>query len=139
MKENKATWERSFANELGRLAGGVGDQVPTGTKTIFFIPHSKMPSKQKATYDKIVCEYKPHKYKKHRSRLTVGGNRVDYPFPVATPTVDITAFKCLVNSVLSIKNAFFFTTDIRDFNTPMTRYEYMKLPFDIIPNKITQQ
>ena len=76
-----------------------------------------------------------------RSRLTVGGDRIDYPFPVSTPTADLTTFKCLVNSVLSTPNAKFMTADIRDFylNTPMTRYEYMKLPINVIPSEIISQ
>ena len=78
-KETKATWERSFSNELCCLADSVGDRIPTGTKNIFFIPHSKMLSNRNVSYGKIVCKYKPHKYEKHRSRLMVGGNKVDYP------------------------------------------------------------
>ena len=33
------------------------------------------------------------------------------------------------------------TVDIRDFylNLPMIQFEYMKLPIDVIPNKIIQQ
>ena len=71
----------------------------------------------------------------------MGGDKVDYPFPVATPTADITIFKCLVNSVLSTNNAKFVTADIRDFylNTPMSRYEYIKLLINIIPEEIIQQ
>ena len=93
--------------------------------TQFFIPFHEMPSDCKATYGKIVCEFKPHKFERYQSRLTVGGDKVDYPFPVSTPTADITAFKCLVNSVLSTEQAKFMTADIRDFylNTPMERYK----------------
>ena len=35
----KAIWEISFANEIGRLAQGVGTRMPTGTNTISFIPN----------------------------------------------------------------------------------------------------
>ena len=100
-----------------------------------------MPSDQKTRYSKIVCEYKPHTFEKHRSRLTVGGDQIDYPFPVATPTADITTFKCLVNSVLSTPNVKFMTAGIQDFylNTPMERYEYMKLSIEVIPDGIISQ
>ena len=92
-------------------------------------------------YGKNVCEYKPHKFQKHYSRLTVGGNRIDYHFPVATPTSDIAAFKCLVKSVLSIHKAKFMTADIRYFYLYMLmeRYEYMTLPIEVVPNKVNHQ
>jgi hypothetical protein len=37
-------WEHSFANEIGRLAQGVGTRMPTGTNTIFFIEKKPDPS-----------------------------------------------------------------------------------------------
>ena len=68
----------------------------------------------------------------------VGGDCIDYPFPVSTPAADLTTFKFLVNSVLSTLKAKFMTVDIRDFylNTMTTRYEYMKLPIDVVPQEI---
>ena len=33
---DKEVWIKSFANDLGRLAQGVGTRMPTGTNTIFF-------------------------------------------------------------------------------------------------------
>ena len=116
-------------------------RIPTGINTIFFIPFNKIPSDCQATHGKILYEYKPHKCEKHGSRLTVGGDRIDYPFPVATPTEDITVFKCLVNSVLSTHNAKFMTADTNNFylNTPMERYEYTKLHIEVVPGKIIQQ
>jgi hypothetical protein len=50
-----------------------------------------------------VC--KPHKAEKERVRLTVGGNRLDYPGEVATSTADITTFKILINSTLFTEDA----------------------------------
>jgi hypothetical protein len=50
-------WLRSTANDLGRLAQGVGQQRPTdervaGTNTIFFIHKCDVPSGRKVTYCK---------------------------------------------------------------------------------------
>eukprot|EP00957_Ditylum_brightwellii_P069291 5260180-Ditylum_brightwellii.AAC.1 len=58
-------------------------------------------------------------------RLTVGGNRVEYPFDVSTPTADLNGAK-------------FLTIDIKNFylNTPMERYEYMRLQYEILPQEI---
>ena len=39
-----AEWIQSAANEIGRLAQGVGAHMPTGTDTIHFIPFSQIPN-----------------------------------------------------------------------------------------------
>ena len=41
MQQVKDTWERSLANELGRLAQGIRDVK--GTNTITFMPESEAP------------------------------------------------------------------------------------------------
>ena len=41
--KHKNIWVKYFANELGRLAQGVGD-ILKGTNTIFFLAHEKMPT-----------------------------------------------------------------------------------------------
>ena len=77
----------------------------------------------------------------HRTRLTVGGNRIDYPGNVTAPTAELPTIKLLFNSVLSTPNAKFLSCDINNFylNTPLTDYEYMKLPKHIIPDEIFEQ
>lgn len=47
----------SFANKLGHLVNGVGQQIPTGTNTICFILFQKMPTGCTTMYGKTVCEY----------------------------------------------------------------------------------
>jgi hypothetical protein len=105
-----------------------------------FIPISDLPSDRKATYLRIVADYKPHKAEPNRIRFTVGGNRIDYPGKVSTPTADLATVKILLNSVLSTPNARFMTIDIKDFylNTPMDRYEYMRIPVKDIPPAIME-
>jgi hypothetical protein len=57
----------------------------------------------------------------------VGGNQIDYPGRVSTPTAGITTMKLLFNSVVSTPNARLVVFDLKDFylGTPMERYEYM--------------
>lgn len=138
---DKAVWQTSFANEIGRLAQGVGTRMTSGTDTIFFIPRDKVPPSRKATYGRIVVSIRPQKTETHRTRLTVGGNLIDYPDDVSTPTADLTTAKILFNSVVSTPGAKFMTVDIKDFylNTPMPRYEYMQLPLKTIPPEIIIQ
>jgi hypothetical protein len=69
------TWDRSAANEFGRLAQGVGRRIE-GSNTIFFIPHSAVPRNKAVTYARFVIYVRPNKEKVHRVRLTVGGNLI---------------------------------------------------------------
>ena len=133
-------WNRSFANELGRLAQGVGNRYP-GTNTIFFIHHHQMPKDRKATYGRIVVDLKPHKEEQERTRLTVGGNLIDFPGDVSAKVADLTTAKVLFNSVVSTPKAKFMGIDVKNFylGTPMERYEYMFLPIEIIPLEIIEQ
>lgn len=134
-------WICSMSNELGRLAQGVLPHMPTGTDTIFFIKQSQLPPGRTATYMRIVAELKPNKAEIRRIRCTVGGNRIDYPGNVSTPTSDLTTAKILFNSVISTKNAKFTAFDISNFylNNPMDRYEYMRIPMSQIPQNIITQ
>ena len=85
--------------------------------------------------------YKPDKLEKNRSRLTVGGDRIKYPFDVSAPTADLPTIKLLWNSVLSSPGAKYFTMDISNFylGSPLPRPEFMRLPINIIPEEIMQQ
>eukprot|EP00957_Ditylum_brightwellii_P124950 9525310-Ditylum_brightwellii.AAC.1 len=49
--------------------------------------------------------------------------------------------KRLFNSILSAKNAKFATINIKNFylNTPMDRYEYMKISYHLIPIKVKKE
>ena len=71
----------------------------------------------------------------------MGGNLINLPGDVTTPTEDLVTAKLISNSVLSTKNTKFMCADIAKFyiNNPMNIYEYMKLPLDIIPEEIIQQ
>ena len=73
-----------------------------------------------------------------RTRLTVGGNLIDYPGNLRTETADLITVKLLLNSTISTPGARFICLDVKNFylNTPMDRYEYMRLPIELIPEEI---
>jgi hypothetical protein len=48
----------------------------------------------------------------HLVRLTVGGNRIDYPDNKSTPTADPTTAKLLINSIISTPGAKFLGIDL---------------------------
>jgi hypothetical protein len=99
----KPIWERAFGNELGRLAKGVRDIK--GTDTILFIHTSEIPKEITITYRRLVCDILPQKAEQHRVRLTVGGDRINYPGETATKNADLTRSKCLWNSAISTPGA----------------------------------
>ena len=74
-------------------------------------------------------------------RFTVGGNRINYPGVVATPTAELQTVKLHLNSVIFDVKASYMTVDIKNLylNIPMNRYEYMRIPIQHIPGDIMQQ
>ena len=121
----RKVWECSFSNEIGRLFRGI--QNLKGTYTCFFIRKSQVPSDKRPTYGRIVCNFRPQKEEQHRTRLTVGGDRIDYPGTKATPTADLTTAKLLINSTISTPDVIFLGIDLSNIylNTPMPNHEYM--------------
>ena len=58
---------------------------------MYFIPEEEVPFKtKKVTYPKIVSDIRPRKAETHRTRITVGGNLLDYAGTLITPTATIT-------------------------------------------------
>jgi hypothetical protein len=115
--------------------------MPTGSNTIFFITKAEVPTGRKATYANAICDYRPTKDDPWRVRLTVGGDKLDYPGDPGAPAASLLEAKLILNSVISTKGAKFLTADIKDYflNNPMDRYEYMKIPVRWIPEEILKQ
>ena len=130
----------SLANNLGRLTQGVGTCVTTFTNTEFFICRCDIPAGRKVTYSQLVAIIRSHKTETHRVRVTVVGKKLDFPGVTTTSCASLTTNKCLVNSTVSTPNACFLILDIKNYyNTPMNRYEYMKISLSIIPEEIILQ
>ena len=136
---DKLIWERATAMEIGRLTQGLPGLVE-GTDTMYFINHNDKPNDRRASYCRTVCSINPNKQETHRVRFTYGGDRSDYPYEVSTATVDTTTVKIHLNSVISTEGAKYATLDIKNFylNTPLERYEYMRILIDIIPTSIME-
>ena len=138
----KEIWGQAFADEIGRLAQGRKGGVE-GTNTLFFINKHEVPPDRRGdvTYDRICCNVRPEKDNPHRVRLTMGGNLINYPGDVGTPTADLLTVKLLFNSIVSTPGAKFMSIDISNFylNTPMERYEYMKMKIEHFPEEIIEE
>ena len=139
----KDVWEDSMCDELGRLTQGRTKTGLAGTDTMNFILFDNIPEDRRKdiTYPRIVVDYRPQKEKPNRTRITVGGNRINYPYTVTTQTAELCTHKLLVNSVVSSVNAKYMTADIGNFylGTPMQRKEYMFIPLHLIPPEMQEQ
>jgi hypothetical protein len=115
-------FEIGLSNELGRICQDIRDVAETNTA--FCIDLHNIPKDRKTTYGKLICDFKPTKTEKHRVRLTVGGDRLDYSGDTATSTADITTFKKIINSTFSTNEAKMMMMDIKNYNlgTPLPTY-----------------
>ena len=68
------------------------------------------------TYGRLVCDIKEHKSETHRTRLTVGGNLLDFPGLLSTLTATVTTAKCLFNSVIFTPGAKCLVADVKNFH-----------------------
>ena len=94
--DNKMVRNKSFSNEFGIIAQGVGNIV-AGSNTIFFISKSQVPQ----------CDIKPQKYETYITRITFVGNIIEYPGEVTTTTSYIKTAKTLINSTISTPDSLF--------------------------------
>ena len=138
--KHREAWSLSSANEFGRLANGIGGRIKNPTNTIEFIHQHEVPKDRKrdVTYGQFVCTVRPEKAEPNRTRFTVGGDRINYPGEVATPTAEMLVAKMLFNSVISTTNARFMTMDISNFYlmTPLHRPEYIRMKLNDIPDEV---
>jgi hypothetical protein len=97
---------RSTAYEINRIYN---------TNTIRFIRRSNIPKGRKVMYGSFVGDIKDHKEEKKCTRLTVGGDQIEYPGDKSTRTVCLTTAKILINSVIFTLGAKFLVIDIHNF------------------------
>ena len=97
----KKNWSTFSANEFGRLANGIGGRIKKLTYTIKFIRKKDVPIviRKDVTYGSFFCNVRNKNAEKNRTRFVLGGDRINYPGEVATPTADMLVAKILFNIV----------------------------------------
>jgi len=129
---DSAIWNKSVSNEFGRLAQG-NDAGIIGTDTIHFIHKSEVPIGKVVTYGNFICDIRPLKSEKYRTRLTVGGDRLPYEADARSPTASLLETKLILNSTISDSDigARFACADLKDhfLTTPMQDPEYMRVKY----------
>ena len=107
-------WSYSLDNNLGRLTQGVGTRMPTGTSTVFFIQKCDVLAGRNVTYSCLFSRICPQKTETHRVRVTVGGDKLDFPGITTTNCASLTTTKFLLNCVVYTPDAWFLTLDIKN-------------------------
>jgi hypothetical protein len=71
----------------------------------------------------------------------MGGNLINYPDDVGTPTATLLLIKIFLNSVISTKGAKFANADLANFYlmTPLKRPEYAKIKLTDIPEEVIKE
>jgi hypothetical protein len=127
---NAAQWEQADADEMERL-------FKSGT--LRPIMYDGIPQDKEATYMNPVCseKLKDSGTVQLRTRATIGGDRIDYPYSTTAVTAELESTKILLNAMIS-DNAAFSTIDIEDFylGTPLPHPEYIRIPTKFIPEKV---
>ncbi len=130
------------ADEFGRLAQGIGGRIK-GTNTIRFIHKHEIPADRlkDLTYIKFVCNVRTKKKDPYRTRATMGGNLINYPDDVGTPTANLLLIKIFLNSVILTKGAKFANADLANFYlmTPLKRPKYAKIKLSDIPEEVIKE
>jgi hypothetical protein len=132
----KICWMRSTANEIGRLAQGLKRGLK-GTNTIKFIRREYVPAGRKATYRSFLVDIKAHKEETECTRLTVGGDHIEY----TTRTAGLATAEMRFNSTISTHGDRSLAIDINNFylNTPLERYEYMLVLMASLPQEVIDE
>jgi hypothetical protein len=133
-------WTLTCTRYIGCLACGIDSATNDhGTKIFRFIAHTALSSDRHATYLCIIVAKKTHKEEKQRMHFSWGGNLVDYPGVVSTPSHrqsyhSQNSFqqyhlhpRCQIHD--SRQHTFYL-------NTPMPQPEYMQIPVPVVPDII---
>ena len=136
---DRKIWTQSLSNEWGRLAQGNDNGVHC-TNTIDFITRQEVPHGREITYATFVLDYRPLKTEPYRVRITVGGDRLTYPFDAGSPAANLLETKIILNSSISDahRGSRFMSADLKDFflATPMARDEFMRVKLKYFPPDI---
>ena len=115
LQSDPTKWEPSVSNEIERLTKGI--RAIKGNDVFDFIAKHEIPPHKKVTYANLVCDFRPTKEDPYRTRLTVGGDRLDYFGDSSSPAASLLETKILLNSVIldAKDGARFMTLDIKDY------------------------
>ncbi len=125
-------WAQADSDEIERLFTS-GTLRPIHYKTI--------PPDKTATYVNPVCSEKLRDSGdiKFRTRATIGGDVVDYPYSTPAVTANLESIKILLNAMIS-DDIQLSTMDLEGFylGPPLPHHEYIQIPTSFIPPKVIE-
>ena len=129
-----------FLKRIRSTIIGLQEEQHKRNKHPHFIPWSKLPKHKNPTCARTCCDFKPHKDEQHRTRITVGGDRLHYSGDTSTPTASIITTKMHINSTISTDSARYCTVDIKYFylNSDLDECEYLFIESRLIPSNFAQ-
>jgi hypothetical protein len=127
---NAHHWLQADAEEMERL-------ITSGT--IQPIHFEEIPDDKIVTYVNPICSEKINDDDtlKLRTRVTIGGDRIDYPYDKSAVTANMEALKLLINVMIS-ENTNWSTIDISDFylGTPLPHREFIRIQQALVPEAV---
>ena len=88
----------SASNDLGHMTSGIRNIK--GNNVLVFIHKKEIPRDKRIIYGNMVYDFRSNKEDKYRTRLTVGGDRLDYEGNQSSPTASLLGSKLLINIVI---------------------------------------
>ena len=104
-KQTREWWEKSPVNEFGKLLKGGGKnedgtQREKGSDTFHFIRRMYVPIGKKLTYARFCCDVRLQKDDINRTKLTVGGDRLEYNGKTSAEAAGLETIKIRINSTI---------------------------------------
>ena len=127
-----------MCNKLGCLSQGW--KACAGTDAIELTFHKEKPNNIRAIYVRAVYNILTQKIETHITTLTAGGNLLDYPGEVSTPTSDLTTMKIHVKRTILDVTSRYMCMDVKDhyLNNQMDRNEYITIQISMIPQEFVK-
>ena len=131
---NEHHWIQADAEEMARLFN---------TGTIRPVQYRDIPAHNTVTYVNPVCVEKLNDdgSLKLRTRITIGGDRIFYPYETRAVTAEMEALKILLNCMISENASCTCTTiDLTDFylGTDLPHPEYIRIQTQLIPPSVIE-
>jgi len=138
-RETRDLWIGSGKKEYGRLFQGFKDTP--GKDVLQWIYKSEVPKDKQVTYPRVTTAFRPEKEDPYRTRITAGGDRLDYDGETATHSAGMTTIKTHWNSVLSTKEAKYCTADCSNMylESVLPSPQFVRFKLTQIPPRIQQQ
>lgn len=135
--KKRAIWDKSGEKEYGNLFQGY--EETKGMNVYTFVRRKDIPKDKKITYPRTVVAYRPEKVDNpYRTRITAGGDQLDYDGETSTNSAGLTTVKCHWNSTLSDVESKYCVADASNMylESFLKEPQYVRFKLKQIPQSI---